>query len=85
MQIAADITQLPIQLLENHPGSCLGAAWVAAMGTGAATDWEGAARLVHYGPILLPNPANSAAYATGYRHFRDLYLRLAPWFAVRQR
>jgi xylulokinase len=85
MQIAADITQLPIQLLENHPGSCLGAAWVAAMGTGTETDWEGAARLVHYGPILLPNPANSAAYATGYRHFRDLYLRLAPWFAVRQR
>jgi xylulokinase len=82
MQIAADITQLPIQLLQNHPGSCLGAAWVAAMGTGAATDWEGAARLVHYGPNLTPNSANAAAYATGYRQFRALYRRLAPWFAA---
>jgi len=81
MQIAADIIQLPIQLLENHPGSCLGAAWVAAMGTGAATDWEGAARLVHYGPVLQPNAANSFAYATGYRQFRALYHCLAPWFA----
>ncbi len=49
---------------------------------GAAIDWEGAACLVHFGPILHPNPANTAAYANGCRQFRDLYRRLAPWFAA---
>jgi xylulokinase len=82
MQIAADITQLPIQLLENHPGSCLGAAWLAAMGTGASTDWEGPARLVNSGPVLRPNPAHADIYATRYRQFRTLYQHLAPWFAA---
>jgi xylulokinase len=82
MQIVADILQMPLQRLEGHPGSCLGAAWVAAIGSGASTDWAGASRLVHGGQVIQPDPAHAAAYAKGYRQFRDLYHRLAPWFAA---
>ena len=81
MQIVADIIQMPVQRLEGHPGSCLGSAWVAAIGAGATDDWSGASRLVRYGEIITPNPAYAAVYAKGYRQFRDLYVRLAPWFA----
>ena len=82
MEIVADIIGLPVQRLEGHPGSCLGAAWVAAIGTGASTDWAGARALVHYGEIVEPNAANAGVYAQGYAQFRDLYRCLAPWFAA---
>ena len=82
MQIVADILQMPVQRLEGHPGSCLGAAWVAAIGTGASTDWAGASALVRYGETVSPDPAHAAAYAQGYAQFRALYQRLAPWFAA---
>ncbi|MCB8876527.1 FGGY-family carbohydrate kinase [Acidisoma silvae] len=81
MQIVADIIQMPVQRLDGHPGSCLGSAWVAAIGAGATEDWSGASRLVSYGEVITPNPANAAVYAKGYTQFRDLYARLAPWFA----
>ena len=82
MEIVADIIGLPVQRLEGHPGSCLGAAWVAAIGTGASTDWAGARALVRYGEIVEPNAANAGVYAQGYTQFRDLYRCLAPWFAA---
>ena len=81
MQIVADIIGMPVQRLEGHPGSCLGAAWVAAIGTGASTDWAGAAALIRHGDIVQPNPAHAAVYAAGYARFRELYRSLAPWFA----
>jgi xylulokinase len=81
MQIVADITGMPVRRLEGHPGSCLGAAWVAAIGTGASTDWAGARALVRYGEIMEPNPAHAVIYAEGYARFRELYRCLAPWFA----
>jgi len=81
MQIVADIIGLKVQLLKGHPGSCLGAAWVAAIGTGASSDWAGASALVHRGLTVVPNPSHAAIYDAGYRRFRDLYDRLAPWFA----
>jgi xylulokinase len=81
MQIVADIIQMPVQRLEGHPGSCLGAAWVAAIGTGASTDWGGARALVRHGETVRPDPTHAAAYAQGYGQFRALYQRLAPWFA----
>lgn len=81
VQIVADIIQMPIQRLDRHPGSCLGAAWVAAIGTGASSDWAGASTLVRYGDVVVPNPAHAAVYRRGYEQFRELYRRLAPWFA----
>jgi len=83
MQIVADIMQAPIQLLRGHPGSCLGAAWTAAVGAGLTEDWSGVARFVQSGPLISPNPANAAVYRDGYYTFRDLYLRLATPGAAR--
>lgn len=76
MQIVADVLQRPVQLLEGHPGSCLGAAWTAAIGAGLESDWSAIARFVRNGALIEPNPANAEVYAEGYRTFRDLYRRL---------
>ncbi len=80
MQMMADIFQMPVRVLTDHPGSCLGAAWLAAVGTGATTDWHGINRFVGAGRMLEPQAANSAAYDAGYAQFRSLYGHLAPWF-----
>lgn len=73
MQICADILQAPVQLLRGHPGSCLGAAWVAAMGTGLSDDWSGVTRFVSYGRTITPEPRNKALYDAGYRRYRAEY------------
>ena len=77
MQIVADILQRPLQLLRGHPGSCLGAAWTAAVGVGLTNDWSGISAFVGNGALIQPNPAHEPVYRQGYRNFRDLYRRIS--------
>ncbi len=77
MQVCADILQQPIQTLSGHPGSCLGAAWVAAMGSGLTSDWGGVARFVSSDELFEPNPEHASLYDLGYHRFRDSYEALA--------
>jgi xylulokinase len=78
MQIVADVLQRPLRRLAGHPGSCLGAAWTAAMGVGAASDWGGVTGYVGERDTVEFNPNNSEAYKSGYRTFRGLYRGAAP-------
>lgn len=73
MQIVADVLQEPLQTLRGHPGSCLGAAWTAAIGTGATADWGGVAAFVTAGDVIRPDPDRAAVHAAGYARFRQLY------------
>lgn len=73
MQIVADVLQKPVQRLNGHPGSCLGAAWTAVMGTGLAKDWPAISAFVSPADRLEPNPANAQLYSQAYAAFRELY------------
>ncbi|WP_112322881.1 FGGY-family carbohydrate kinase [Oceanibium sediminis] len=77
MQICADVLQAPIQLLRGHPGSSLGAAWVAAVAGGLTEDWGGVANFVTYGELVEPNPDNAGLYDAGYERFRSVYKAVA--------
>lgn len=77
MQIVADVLQKPVQRLAGHPGSCLGAAYTAAMGMGLATDWSAISRFVSHADRLEPDPAKAQAYAQGYASYRKLYPPIA--------
>jgi xylulokinase len=77
MQIVADVLQKPVQRLAGHPGSCLGAAWTAAMGIGAANDWSAIARFVSLADRIEPDRANARIYEQGYAAFRRLYPAVA--------
>ena len=77
MQITADVLQAPVQLLRGHPGSSLGAAWVAAVAVGLTDDWAGVAKFVTYGRRVDPDPATAAVYDEGYRRFRATYKAVA--------
>jgi xylulokinase len=81
MQITADVAGMPVQRLDSALGSAVGAAFVAAIGTGIAQDWAEVAALARPGATYLPDPARVAVHDAGYAAFRDLYARLAPHFA----
>jgi xylulokinase len=76
MQIVADVLQKPIQLPVGHPGSSLGAAWTAAIGIGATSDWGGIDRFVGRGDLIRPNLEHASPYQDGYSVFRETYRRL---------
>jgi len=75
MQIVADTMGAPVRRLSHNPGSSLGAAWTAAVGTGAA-DWDGIAVFSEEAGTLDPIESNIAAMDEGYARFRALYARL---------
>ncbi len=76
MQILADVLEAPVRRLRGHPGSCLGAAWTAAIGVGLTDDWAGVLAFVEMSDELVPDPAHAAIYRDGYRRWSDLYARL---------
>lgn len=78
MQIVADVLGVRVQRLEGHPGSCLGAAWAAAMGVGVSDDWNGASNFVRFSDVIEPNVDNASCYREGYRQFRQLYQQCQP-------
>lgn len=80
MQIMADVLGQPVQLLNNHHGSSLGAAFVAAVGAGIADNWNDLSALSPPGDRIAPSPASHAIYRSGYDKYRALYAQLRPWF-----
>jgi xylulokinase len=77
MQIVANALQKPLQSLTGHPGSCLGAAWAAAIGVGLSSDWSGVSKFVSNGRIYEPEQSTAPVYQDGYRRYRELYERLS--------
>jgi xylulokinase len=80
MQIAADVLGHPIELLAGHPGSCLGAAYVAGVAAGGFAGWDDIARYVRPAGVVAPHAGNIDRYARHYALYRELYKRLQPLY-----
>ncbi len=76
VQITADVLDRPIQRLLSHPGSSLGAAFVAGMGVGALDDWAAINAYVEPDRVFEPDAANVAVYRDAYSLYRETYDRL---------
>ena len=72
-QIVADVTGLVLEPVVDHPGSALGAAYAAGMGTAAFAEWSEIGRFVALGEPILPRTATAAVYDARYRAYRELY------------
>ncbi len=77
MQIVADVLQQPLQRLAGHPGSCVGAAWTAAIGSGLVSDWSAISAFVRPADRIEPRPETAETYRRGYRRYREIYRSLA--------
>ena len=76
VQITADVLERPIERLLNHPGSCLGAAFVAGMGVGAIDDWAAIGSYVETDRVFEPDEKSARIYRDAYCLYRELYDRL---------
>lgn len=70
-QVTADVLGLPLETLRTHPGSALGAAFVAGMGVGAFEAWGAIDRFVEVGEVV--EPREHERYDQPYRDYRALY------------
>ncbi len=76
LQIAADTLGVTVTRIDKHPGSCLGAAYVAGHGIGAFKDLAGISRYVEAGKVFKPDRARKSVYDKAYANYREIYERL---------
>ncbi len=79
-QCVADVTGLELEPLADHPGSALGSAFAAGVGTGAFGAWSEIERFLEPGPVVRPDPATRAVHDARHAVYRDLYAPLVPSF-----
>lgn len=75
-QVTADVLGITLEPVVGHPGSSLGAAFVAGMGAGVFADWGEVERFVRLDEPVRPNPAAREAYRRLYPVYREIYERL---------
>lgn len=74
LQMQADIFNTPIVTLETEQGPAMGAAMVAAVGTGWFADFESCTeKFVNYKDEIQPNPEAVAKYDEVYDIYREVY------------
>jgi len=76
LQISADALDVSVTRIDRHPGSSLGAAFVAGVGVGVLDDWSEIGRYVSAGRVFTPHPDRVRAYDRKYRQWREVYDRL---------
>lgn len=84
-QITADVVGLPLEQIAHHPGSSLGAAFVAGMGVGAFQAWEEIERFITISTVTHPNLEAHERYSQLFRLYRELYEDLKDKFPVLNR
>lgn len=73
-QIIADVGQRPVQVPSVRETSCVGAAICAAVGAGVYPDLPAAAKtMVHWEPVVQPDPAKVRRYRGLYRKWIKLF------------
>ncbi|MFA5568537.1 MAG: FGGY-family carbohydrate kinase [Trueperaceae bacterium] len=89
LQITADVLGRPVLRVIGHPGSSLGAAFVAGKAVGLFDDWSEVGRFVTLSAPFEPRSAAQAAYGEYYGLYRETYERLVEMYprlaAVRDR
>jgi len=78
MQIKADVTGLPVVVTANPDATPLGAAMLAAIGTGGGTVDDLVGDWVQRSAGYVPDPDTRATYDRLYAVYAGLYPALAP-------
>jgi xylulokinase len=77
MQIKADVTGVPLSVSANENATPLGAAMLAAIGTGGGAVEDLVDRWVHRGVSYTPDPAATARYDQLFAIYAGLYPAMA--------
>lgn len=72
-QITADVLGVRLEQIARHPGSSLGAAFVAGMGVGAFRDWGEIERYIEIAAVVEPDPERHVRYQGLFALYREIY------------
>ncbi len=72
-QVTADVIGYPLEEVAHHPGSSLGAAFVAGMGIGAFTSWSEIEKYITISHVTQPRLEEHAQYQQRFALYRQLY------------
>ncbi len=72
-QVTSDVIGFPLEEVANHPGSSLGAAFIAGMGAGVFLNWSEIEKYIQLKSPTIPNMKNHEKYRKLYDVYRDLY------------
>lgn len=75
-QITADVIGLPLEEVSGHPGSSLGAAFIAGKGVGIFQSWEEIERFITIAGVTQPDMRNHEIYRNLFNVYLDTYLAL---------
>lgn len=78
--VTADVLGLPLEKVTGHPGSSLGAAFVAGIGVGVFNLWDEIEKYITISDVIQPDPENHQIYLDQYKLFRETYELLEPEF-----
>lgn len=74
-QVTADVLGLPLEQITDHPGSSLGAAFVAGKGVGTFAEWGQIERFIRVAETIEPDPGVQSVYRDHYAIYREIYER----------
>jgi xylulokinase len=77
-QILADVLELDLVSLVNHPGASFGAAVIAGVGVGVIEDWSYVDGFLEEGETISPTPSNVEIYRERYLQYHELYEKTRP-------
>ena len=78
--IVLSVVGLPGYYVPEHPGSCIGAAFVAFEGVGASQNWDPLRRFLERAERIEFSPEDHERYRGLYTVYRDLYETTKPLF-----
>lgn len=80
-QITADVLGLPLEHISRHPGSSLGAAFVAGIGVGIFHHWSDIERFIDISTVIEPDGQAHIRYQQLFNIYLDLYNSLKDKFS----
>jgi xylulokinase len=84
-QVTADVLGLPLEEIARHPGSSLGAAFVAGKGIGLFRAWQDIERFIQIAEVVEPDPSVHDRYEELFTIYRGLYDSLKHHFVALHR
>ena len=72
-QVTADVIGYPLDEIAHHPGSSLGAAFIAGMGGQAFSRWEDIEKYIHVAGITQPDMERHTKYKQLFQLYQELY------------
>lgn len=81
-QITADVLGLALEQIAHHPGSSLGAAFIAGMGVGVFQDWGDIERYITITATTVPNMNHHEYYQRVFPLYREMYEALKDKFPL---